>query len=97
MPCWTRNEEYEVGVVYEVPGDQWRKYGQGVYSSLKSMEFLTGEAVADARDDLAEALAGKSGDARWLEEIKRKVVPGWTTSRRRTTSSSSTRRSSRGA
>jgi hypothetical protein len=74
---WTSNDEYEVGAIYEIPGDQWRKYGQGVYSSLKSLEFMTGESVADARKDLAEALAGKTGDERWLEEIKRRVAPGW--------------------
>ena len=71
------NEEYEVGVLYQIPGSEWKKYGQGVYASIRTLEFLGGEAVAAARKDLEDALAGKTGDERWLEEIKRKVGPGW--------------------
>jgi hypothetical protein len=71
------NDEYEIGVLYEIPGSEWKKYSSGVYASIKSLEFLTGEAVAAARKDLEDALAGKTGDQRWLEEIKRKVGPGW--------------------
>ena len=74
---WTRNEEYEVGVIYQIPEEAWKKYRNGVMASLVTIEFLSGEAVAEARSDLAEALAGKSGDERWLEEIKRKVTAGW--------------------
>jgi hypothetical protein len=74
---WVANEEFEVGVVYQLPLEAWKKYGRGVYSSLASIEFLDGEEVAAARQDLADALAGKTGDERWLEEIKRKVTPGW--------------------
>jgi hypothetical protein len=72
-----RNEEYEVGVIYEVPGPEWKKYGPGAMASLKTMEFLGGEDIAAARKDLEDALVGKTGDERWLEEIKRKVGPGW--------------------
>ena len=75
--AWTSNEEYEVGVVFQIPEKSWKKYRNGVMSSLTTLEFLAGEEVAAARDDLAEALAGKTGDARWLEEIKRKVTAGW--------------------
>ena len=74
---WTRNEEYEVGVVYQIPEASWKKYRNGVMQSLLTLEYLTGAEVAAARSDLAEALAGKTGDERWLEEIKRKVTPGW--------------------
>jgi hypothetical protein len=74
---WMHNDEYEVGVVYQIPLKSWKKYSGGVYASIKSMEFLGGEAVAAARKDLEDALAGKTGDERWLEEIKRKVGPGW--------------------
>lgn len=74
---YLRNDEFEVGVVYQIPDDGWKKYGQPVYASLKSLQFLDGTDVAEARSDLAEALAGKTGDERWLEEIKRKVTTGW--------------------
>ncbi len=74
---WVANEEFEVGVVYQVPLDEWKKYGRGIYSSLSSIQFLDSAEVAAARTDLADALAGKTGDERWLEEIKRKVTPGW--------------------
>ncbi len=72
-----RNDEYEVGAVYEIPGSEWKKYGQGVGASLRSLEFMEGVEVAAARKDLEDALVGKTGDQRWLEEIKRKVGPGW--------------------
>jgi hypothetical protein len=75
--AWTSNEEYEVGVMYQIHEKSWKKYRSGVMQSLLTIEFLSGEDVAAARDDLAEALQGKTGDARWLEEIKRKVTPGW--------------------
>ncbi|NUN53410.1 MAG: hypothetical protein HUU06_11575 [Planctomycetaceae bacterium] len=73
-----QNDEYEVGVIYQIPGDQWKRYSQGVVASLRSMEFMDGAEVADARKDLADALSGaKTDDERWLEAIKRKVGPGW--------------------
>ena len=72
-----RNSEYEVGVVYEIPGSEWRKYANGCMSSLRSLEFMEGVEIAAARKDLEDALAGKTGDERWIEEIKRKVGPGW--------------------
>lgn len=73
-----RNDEYEVGIVYEIPGKEWRKYANGIVASIRSLEFLEGAEVASARKDLADALSGaKSDDERWLEEIKRKVGPGW--------------------
>ncbi len=72
-----RNEEFEVGVVYEIPGTEWKKYGAGVMASLRSIEFMEGAEIAAARKDLEDALAGKTGDERWIEEIKRKVGPGW--------------------
>ena len=72
-----RNEEFEVGVVYEIPGSEWKKYGNGCMASLRSLEFLEGAEIASARKDLADALVGKTGDERWIEEIKRKVGPGW--------------------
>jgi hypothetical protein len=74
---WIRNDEYEVGVLYQIPSAGWKKYDNGVYASLRSLEFLSGEDIAAARQDLADALVGKTGDERWLEEIKRKVGPGW--------------------
>jgi hypothetical protein len=74
---FTTNDEYEVGVFYQVPGSEWKKYGRTVYASIASLEFLAGEEVAAARKDLEEALAGKSGDERWVEELKKKVGPGW--------------------
>jgi hypothetical protein len=72
-----RNEEYEVGVVFEIPGSEWKKYGPGAMASLRSIAFMEGVEIAAARKDLEDALAGKTGDERWLEEIKRKVGPGW--------------------
>ena len=73
-----RNDEYEVGVVYTIPGaNGWKDYAGGVQSSVRTLEFLGGADVAAARKDLEDALVGKTGDERWLEEIKRKVGPGW--------------------
>ena len=78
VAAFIRNDEYEVGVIYEIPESEWKKYGPGVLASLKSIEFLDGSAVAEARQDLADALSGaKTDDERWLETIKRKVVAGW--------------------
>ncbi len=74
---YIRNEEYEVGVVYQIPESEWKKYGQGVFASIRSLKFLEGEDIAAARKDLADALEGKTGDERWLEAIKRKVGVGW--------------------
>jgi len=74
---WIRNDEYEVGVFFQIPSSGWKKYDNGVYASLRSLEFLSGADIAAARQDLADALVGKTGDERWLEEIKRKVGPGW--------------------
>ncbi len=71
------NDEYQVGVIYWIPDSEVKKYTQGVIASLRSLEFLDGAEIADARQDLAAALAGKTGDERWLEEIKRKVTEGW--------------------
>jgi hypothetical protein len=74
---WTHNEEYEIGLFFEIPEAGWKKYSQGVYSSIRTLDFLEGTDVAAARKDLEDALAGKTGDERWLAEIKKKVGPGW--------------------
>jgi len=74
---YIRNDEYEVGVVFEIPGAEWKNYAQGAMASLRSMEFMAGVEIAAARKDLEDALQGKTGDERWIEEIKRKVGPGW--------------------
>src|SRR5258706_391765 len=74
---WTHNDEYEIGLVFEIPGVNWEKYKQSVYASIASLDFLEGSDIAAARKDLEDALAGKSGDERWLAEFKKKVGPGW--------------------
>ncbi len=74
---WTHNDEYEVGLVWEIPGAGWDKYSGGVYASIRTLDFLEGTDIAAARKDLEDALAGKTGDERWLAEIKKKVGPGW--------------------
>jgi hypothetical protein len=78
LGAWIENDEYQVGVLYFLPGDDVKKYMQGALASLKTLEWLDGADIAAARKDLEEALAGaNSEDERWVALLKSKVTPGW--------------------
>ncbi|MHC4820139.1 MAG: hypothetical protein ACYTDX_00290 [Planctomycetota bacterium] len=75
---FVENEEYEVGVIYTLPKDAVKSYYKGAQASVQTLDFLSGEERALARQDLQDALSGaKTADEKRLAKIKALVPPGW--------------------
>jgi hypothetical protein len=78
LGAFIENDEYQVGVLYFLPGSEVKKYAQGVMSSLKSLQWLDPLDVVASRKDLADTLNGaNTEDERWVALLKAKLTPGW--------------------
>jgi hypothetical protein len=76
--AYIENDEFQVGVLYFLPGSEVKKYAQGVMASLKTLQWLDPLDVVASRKDLADTLNGaNTEDERWVALLKAKLTPGW--------------------